>query len=101
MVDPTCRGIGRNPPALQRIARATGLNIVMGSGYYLQSSHPPSWPACRSTPSPTRSWPKRIDGIDGARIGLIGEIGVSSDFTPTRRSRCAVPLVPRRARDCR
>ena len=41
VVDPTCRGIGRNPAALQRIARATGLNIVMGSGYYLQSSHPP------------------------------------------------------------
>ena len=30
VVDPTCRGIGRNPPALQRIAQATGLNIVMG-----------------------------------------------------------------------
>ena len=41
VIDPTCRGIGRNPAALVRIARATGLNIVMGAGYYLQSSHPP------------------------------------------------------------
>ena len=41
IVDPTCRGIGRNPEALLRISRATGLNLVMGSGYYLQSSHPP------------------------------------------------------------
>ena len=30
-----CRGIGRDPRALQRIARATGLQIVMGTGYYL------------------------------------------------------------------
>src|SRR5829696_5997391 len=41
VVDPTCRGIGRNPEALARISEATGLNIVMGAGYYLQSSHPP------------------------------------------------------------
>ena len=35
VVDPTCRGIGRNPRALRRISQATGLNIVMGAGYYL------------------------------------------------------------------
>jgi len=29
VVDPTCRGIGRNPEALVRIAKQTGLNIVM------------------------------------------------------------------------
>ena len=29
VVDPTCRGIGRNPEALVRISRATGLNIIM------------------------------------------------------------------------
>ena len=40
VVDPTCRGIGRNPEALARIAKATELNIVMGAGYYLQTSHP-------------------------------------------------------------
>ena len=33
--------------------------------------------------SPTRSWPRRMTGVGrtGVRIGLIGEIGVSSDFT--------------------
>ena len=34
VVDPTCRGVGRDPLALQRISRATGLNIVMCGGYY-------------------------------------------------------------------
>ena len=37
VVDPTNFGIGRDPPALQRIARRTRLNIVMGSGFYLEA----------------------------------------------------------------
>jgi phosphotriesterase-related protein len=82
VVDPTCRGIGRNPPALQRIARATGLNIVMGSGYYLQSSHPPSLAGMSVDAIADEIVAEAIDGIEGTRIGLIGEIGVSSDFTP-------------------
>jgi phosphotriesterase-related protein len=40
IVDPTCRGIGRDPHALQRISRKTGLHVVMGAGYYLEPSHP-------------------------------------------------------------
>src|SRR4051795_2862132 len=40
VIDPTCRGIGRDPLALQRMARATGLHIVMGAGYYLEPAHP-------------------------------------------------------------
>ena len=42
VVDPTCRGIGRNPDSLRAISATTGLHIVMGSGYYLQKSHPPA-----------------------------------------------------------
>jgi phosphotriesterase-related protein len=41
LVDPTTVGIGRNPLALQRVAKATGLHIVMGSGYYTEPAHPP------------------------------------------------------------
>ena len=40
VVDPTNLGIGRDPRALQRISRRTGLNIVMGAGFYLEPSHP-------------------------------------------------------------
>ena len=40
VVDPTNLGIGRDPSALQRISRRTGLNIVMGAGFYLEPSHP-------------------------------------------------------------
>ena len=41
IVDPTNLGIGRDPSALQRISRRSGLNIVMGAGFYLEPSHPP------------------------------------------------------------
>ena len=90
VVDPTCRGIGRNPAALVRIARATGLNIVMGAGYYLHSSHPPELATMSADEvadeierEATEGVP--IDDAEPIRIGLIGEIGVSSDFTPEER----------------
>ena len=85
VVDPTCRGIGRNPPALQRIARATGLNIVMGAGYYLQTSHPPKLAGMSIDAVADEIVAEAMDGIGGVRIGLIGEIGVSADFTPDER----------------
>ncbi|CAK9883858.1 MAG: Phosphotriesterase homology protein [Candidatus Erwinia impunctatus] len=84
VVDPTNLGIGRDPKALQRISRLTGLNIVMGTGLYLEPSHP--------------EWSKSLDvatladrliyDVGGHTekppviAGLIGEIGVSSRFTP-------------------
>jgi phosphotriesterase-related protein len=83
VVDPTCRGIGRSPAKLREIARLTGLNIVMGSGYYLQSSHPPCVASMSADAIADEIVREALDGVDGtdARIGLIGEIGVSGDFT--------------------
>ena len=60
VVDPTCRGIGRNPAALRRISERTGLRIVMGAGYYLADLAPArARDASRPMPSPTRSSPRR------------------------------------------
>ncbi len=81
IVDPTCRGIGRDPAALVRIARATGLNVVMGAGYYLEASHPPALAALSVQAVCDEIVAEATDGIDGVRIGLVGEIGVSADFT--------------------
>ena len=83
VVDPTCRGIGRNPEALVRIAQATGLNIVMGSGYYLQSSHPPDLARMSADAVADEIVAEAQHGVgsSGVRIGLIGEIGVSGEFT--------------------
>jgi phosphotriesterase-related protein len=85
VVDPTCRGIGRNPAALVRIARATGLNIVMGAGYYLHSAHPPELAGMSADDIADEIVAEAHDGIDGVQIGLIGEIGVSAEFTADER----------------
>lgn len=87
VVDPTCRGIGRDPEALTRIARSTGLNIIMGAGYYLHSSHPDYLLAMSETDIADELIFEAQSGIgpDKTRIGLIGEIGVSSDFTAAER----------------
>lgn len=83
VVEPTCKGIGRNPLALRRIAQATGLNIVMGAGYYLATSHPAQVAAMSVDEIADEIVREALEGVDGTdvRIGLIGEIGVSPDFT--------------------
>jgi phosphotriesterase-related protein len=83
VVDPTCRGIGRDPRKLRAISAATGLNIVMGAGYYLHSSMPEDFGALSIDDIADQIVAEAITGTDGtdALIGLIGEIGVSSSFT--------------------
>lgn len=83
VVDPTCRGIGRDPTRLRAIAAGTGLNVVMGAGYYLHTSFPPEFEALSVDAIADQIVQEALEGVDGtdAKIGLIGEIGVSSDFT--------------------
>jgi phosphotriesterase-related protein len=83
VVDPTNRGCGRDPQALQRIARGAGLNIVMGAGYYLQNSHPENLSRMSIDAVADEIVREAIEGVEttGVKIGLIGEIGVSSTFT--------------------
>ena len=81
VVDPTCRGIGRDPRALQRIARATGLQVVMGTGYYLDPAHPHHVREMSIEAIEEEITRDVVDGVDGVRAGIIGEIGISKDFT--------------------
>ena len=84
IVDPTNLGIGRDPSALQRISRRTGLNIVMGAGFYLEPSHPPY--VKDMTVETIAEAIARDCGLseDEPEVcaGIIGEIGISKDFTP-------------------
>ena len=87
VVDPTCLGIGRSPEALARVARATGLNIIMGAGYYLESSHPEEVAGMRDRDVAALLVEEHRRGVGPERvpIGLIGEIGVSAGFTEAER----------------
>lgn len=83
VVDPTCRGIGRDPRVLRRIARNSGTRIVMGAGYYLGTSLPGYFHDLSVEDIADQIVDEALNGTDGtdARIGLIGEIGVGADFT--------------------
>jgi phosphotriesterase-related protein len=105
VLDPTNRGIGRDPHALAAISRRTGLNVIMGSGYYLEASHPPFVKQMTSDDIAGEIERDLTVGVDdtGIRAGFIGEIGVSARFTPEEEKglrgaaraqrRCRVPLM--------
>ena len=78
IVDVTTVGIGRDAEALADIARATGLHVVMGAGFYTAPSHADAL-ATRSEESIARQVVELQVGVDGTGIqaGLIGEIGCS------------------------
>lgn len=87
IVDATCRGIGRDPLALQRIARRTGLNVIMGTGYYLERTHP-SHVASATIDELTAIMVRDLrdgDEVTGVRAGYIGEIGTGPTFTQQER----------------
>jgi phosphotriesterase-related protein len=87
LVDPTTEGIGRNPLGLLHIARATGLHVIMGAGYYTEPSHPPTL-AAADEDGLVREIVRDINegaGETRVRAGLIGEIGCSWPWTATER----------------
>ncbi len=80
-------GLGRSPKALARISRKTGLNIVMGSGYYIDSSLPPDMDAKSEDEIVDEIVRDIEEGVDGTGIcsGLIGEIGCTWPLTDNER----------------
>lgn len=83
IVDATCLGIGRDPQALQRVSKRTGLHVLMGCGYYLESRHLPHVKDASIDDLAEEMMQDVLVGADGTnvRAGYIGEIGVSKDFT--------------------
>ncbi|MFC1984746.1 phosphotriesterase [Chloroflexota bacterium] len=87
IVELTNIGIARDPLGLARIARATGLNVVMGSGYYVGLSHPPEL-AAKTEEEITKEIVRDITvgvGETGVRAGIIGEIGCSVPLEKNER----------------
>ncbi len=77
VIDPTNVSLSRDPLALARISRASGLNVVMGAGYYVAAAHPADMDR-RSEDSLVREIVREVTvgvGDTGVRAGLIGEIG--------------------------
>src|SRR4051812_21122978 len=79
LVDATCIGMGRDPLALQRISRATGLHIVMGTGFYVERAHPPYVKEMAINDLAEMMLKDIVQGVgwNEVRCGVIGEIGVT------------------------
>ena len=83
IVDATTIGIGRNPQALVNVANATGVNIVMGAGYYVDMVHPGDMDDRSEEQLASQMIEEVTVGVDGTtfRAGIIGELGCSWPLT--------------------
>ncbi len=87
IVDVTSIGLARDPLALVRISRATGLNVVMGAGHYIDRTHPDGFDGL-SVDEIAKTIVHDVDdgvGNTGVRAGIIGEIGCSWPWTDAER----------------
>lgn len=78
IVDVSQFGLMRDPLALKLVSRASGLNVVMGSGFYMRQLHPPDMDKLsldQLTEIIVRDIAVGAQGTD-IRSGIIGEVGV-------------------------
>lgn len=79
VIDLTPPDLGRNPEALEHFSKQSGVNIIMGSGWYLEKFQDDS---TRAADVETLIKSLMADfSRPGARPGVIGEIGVSPAFS--------------------
>jgi predicted metal-dependent phosphotriesterase family hydrolase len=87
LVDATSGGLSRNPLALRRISEATGVRIVMGSGWYRECVYPAvvhERDASALADLIVADLTRGADGTD-VRAGIIGEIGTErKHITPAQ-----------------
>ena len=81
MVELTSTGIHRDPIAMLRVSNATGLNIIMGCGWYQKLYHPADMDDL-TVKDMSEEMVRDITvgvGDTGVRSGIIGEVGVQGD----------------------
>ena len=91
LVDLTLPGVGRDPDRLRRFASASGVNIVMGTGWYREAYYPPEALIDRRSVEDLAA--EMVDelehgvGASGIRPGIIGEIGTDKPWVSAREER--------------
>ena len=91
LVDLTLPGVGRDPERLRRYAEATGLNIVMGAGWYRTAYYPAEARIDRRTVDDlaeelVREFDEGVAGT-GIRPGIVGEIGTDKPWLTGQEER--------------
>jgi phosphotriesterase-related protein len=91
LVDLTLPGVGRDPVWLRGVASASGLNIVMGCGWYRTAYYPPEARIDRrATDDLAEELIAEIEGgvgDSGIRPGIIGEIGTDKPWVSPAEER--------------
>ncbi len=91
LVDVTLDAIGRDPERLRRLATASGLHLVMGSGWYRGAYYPPDALVDRRSVAELADIlvGEILDGADGTpvRPGIIGEIGSDKPWLSAQEER--------------
>jgi phosphotriesterase-related protein len=82
VVDLTLPEIGRRPVVLRDLARRTGLNVVMGCGRYIAGARPAALAGAPAEALRDEVLADLLEGVDGVRAGVIGEIGTSDPLHP-------------------
>lgn len=82
VVDVTNRELGRNPLELRKVANATGLNIIMGCGWYREPYYRPEIYEKRTDDVAQDIIDEIENGVgdSGVRPGIIGEIGCDRHY---------------------
>ncbi|TCP47344.1 phosphotriesterase-related protein [Tamaricihabitans halophyticus] len=78
LVDCTTIGLGRDPVRIKEIASRSGVNVIMGTGFYREPYLEPDWIDRRDVASIAGQLVEEIEtGVadTGIRAGLIGEVG--------------------------
>ena len=87
IVDLTLPGIGRDPVALRGISEVTGVNIICGTGWYVDASHP-AYVKTKSIDELTAIMVQELtECINGTEIkaGVMGELGCSVPLTQNEK----------------
>jgi phosphotriesterase-related protein len=91
LVDLTPAGVGRDPERLRRLATRTGIQIVMGAGWYRQSYYPAEAMLDRRSVEDIAAELVRefTDGVAGSGVhpGIIGEIGTDKPWVSALEER--------------
>ncbi len=84
VVDATNHGLGRDPELLRKVSYLTGLNVVCGSGFYVDGAQT-SESRLLTVEEMEEDIVRDIEvgiGHTGIRAGIIGEIGISHVMYP-------------------
>ncbi|GAB3309891.1 phosphotriesterase-related protein [Epidermidibacterium keratini] len=85
IIEATGLGIGRDLAGLAEVSTRTGVHIVAGTGYYLESAHPADIAGLSEQELADRILLDVAEGEGGVRPGIIGEIGIGADVTPAEQ----------------